>query len=283
MRGNRHSGSILLLSAVIVAAGAPACYPAPDTSQKGVIAVQSNESKSTFTLDRGGIVRGPRDQKRIALIFTGGSFADGGTTILTELGRRGIKGSFFFTGDFFRTAAFGPFIGRVRNEGHYLGPHSDGHPLYASWENPPKLLISRQDFDADIDRNMKTLAEFGVKLEDAKFFIPPYEHFTPEIVEWTRARGMILFNFSPGTRTNADYMEDTDPRYVPCEEMVASVMKKEATDPDGLNGFMMLIHVGAGPKRTRCHLYDHMGAMIDELARRGYTFVRVDEMLAGAL
>ena len=238
--------------------------------------------RSTFTYDRGGIIRGRLDRKEMALIFTGGSFAEGGNTILDALKERGIKGSFFFTGDFFRTPEFKPIIERVRDEGHYLGPHSDAHPLYASWDNPPKLLISREEFDKDLDSNMKILKNFGVDPAKAPFFIPPYEHFTQEISDWTEARGMVLFNFSPGTRTNADYMEDTHPKYISSEDMVKGVMAKEEKDPSGLNGFMMLIHIGAGPARTKDHLYKHMGAMIDELRRRGYGFVRVDEMLAKA-
>ena len=242
-----------------------------------------NDDRSSFTYDRGGIVRGPRDRKVMSIIFTGGSFAEGGNRILDDLKKRGIKGSFFFTGDFFRTKDFKPVIERVRDEGHYLGPHSDSHPLYASWETPPKLLISRKDFDDDLTSNMRTLEQWGVKPGTARFFIPPYEHFTPEIVEWTAARGMVLFNFTPGIRTNADYMEDDHPRFVTSEAMVASVYSKDDSDPDGLNGFIMLIHIGAGPQRTRDHLYEHMGAMIDELARRGYSFVRVDELLGAAL
>ncbi len=241
------------------------------------------DTQSTFTYDRGGIIRGRLDRKEMALIFTGGSFAEGGDTILDALKERGIKGSFFFTGGFFRTPEFKRIIERVRDEGHYLGPHSDAHPLYASWDSPPKLLISREDFDKDLDSNMKILKNFGVDPAKAPFFIPPYEHFTQEISDWTAARGMVLFNFSPGTRTNADYMEDTHPNYITSEEMVKGVMQKEENDPAGLNGFMMLVHIGAGPERTKDHLFEHMGAMIDELRKRGYHFVRVDELLAKAL
>ena len=240
-----------------------------------------SDAKTTFTYDRGCIIRGPRDRKRITLMFTGGSFSDGGTTILAELDKRRIKGSFFFTGDFFRIAEFAPLIARIRDEGHYLGPHSDRHPLYASWEDPPKLLISRKEFDEDLSANMETLRKLGVPPKHARYFIPPYEHFTPEIVQWTKERGMVLINYSPGARSHADYMEDNDPHFATAEEMVQTVLNKEQSDPDGLNGFLLLMHVGAGPGRTRDHLYNRLGDLLDVLASRGYSFVRVDEMLRG--
>ncbi len=59
-----------------------------------------------LTWVRGGIERGPTDEKKISLVFTGGSFGEGGEHILNVLKKHGIKGSFFFTGDFFRTREF---------------------------------------------------------------------------------------------------------------------------------------------------------------------------------
>ena len=135
---------------------------------------QTSDAKSTSTLDRGCIIRGPRDKKTIALEFTGGYFADGGTTVLDTLKKHGIKASFFFVGDFFRDPKFHDLITRIRDEGHYLGPHSDKHPLYASWDNPPKLQISNKAFNDDLDDCMAELKKFGLSQHDARFFIPPF-------------------------------------------------------------------------------------------------------------
>lgn len=55
--------------------------------------------------------------------------------------------------------------------------------------------------------------------------------------------------------------------------------KKEETDPDGLSGFLLLMHLGATPERTIDRLHDYLGPLMDELGRRGYRFVRVDELL----
>ena len=48
----------------------------------------------------------------------------------------------------------------------------------------------------------------------------------------------------------------------------------------GLNGFILLIHIGTAPERTD-KLYLRLENLIDEMTRRGYTFVRIDETLAG--
>lgn len=240
----------------------------------------STDPRSTNTLDRGGIIRGPRDKKVLALEFTGGHFAEGGTVILDTLKKHDIKGSFFFIGDFFREPKFEDVIKRIKNEGHYLGAHSDKHPLYATWENPPKLQITKEEFNKDLDDNMKELERFGVSAEDSTFFIPPYEHYTQEISDWTAERGMILMNYTPGTRSNADYMQDDDPKFVSSPDMVKSIFDYEEKDPDGLNGFLLLTHIGAGPGRTKDKLFNHLDEIITELKARGYSFQRVDELLS---
>lgn len=240
------------------------------------------DEKTTFTYDRGCIVRGPRDKKLIALEFTGGSFADGGANILEQLKKRNIKASFFFIGDFYRQPEFRTLIAQIRDEGHYLGPHSDKHPLYASWESPPKLLVTREAFVKDLEDNYRTMEKFEIAKDKARFFIPPYEHWTPEISAWSQEMGVVMINLTRGTKSHTDYMEDKDPKYVASPEIVKSIFEYEQKDPDGMNGFLLLMHIGAGPGRTRDHLYNYLGEILDELTRRGYQFVRVDELLKNA-
>ncbi len=69
--------------------------------------MSTEHAVTSFTYDRGCIIRGPVDKKLIALEFTGGYFADGGTTILNELKKRNIKASFFLSAIFTGTRNFG--------------------------------------------------------------------------------------------------------------------------------------------------------------------------------
>jgi endoglucanase len=43
----------------------------------------------------------------------------------------------------------------------------------------------------------------------------------------------------------------------------------------GLNGHLLLLHLGS-PRKDKIH--PHIGELIDQLRRRGYAFVRVDEL-----
>jgi endoglucanase len=243
------------------------------------VAAAGPPERSQPTLDRGAIVRGPRDQKRLALVFTADLYAEGAATILDALRDRKIRASFFLTGRFLREPSFAEVVKRLREEGHLVGPHSDEHLLYASWDRPPRLLVTRTQFEADLDANLRRLEPFGIARDSVHYFLPPYEHYTEEIAAWTRQGGRILINMTPGTKSNTDYMTDADPRFVPAAQIVASILSAERTDPDGLNGYLLLMHLGAGPNRTRDHLHAELGKLLDELARRGYRFERVDELL----
>lgn len=234
-----------------------------------------------FRREHGGIVRGSRAEKRVALEFTGDQFAEGASAILDALKQRGLHASVFLTGRFLRNPQFRSIVERIRDEGHYLGPHSDQHLLYANWDQPPRLLVTETQVRSDLVANLRAIEQFGIPRTRVRYFLPPYEHYTAEIARWAQAEGLTLVNYTPGTRSATDYMEDADPRFVPAQEIVESILQAERTDPDGLNGFLLLMHLGAGPRRTRDHPYERLGALLDSLRSRGYQFVRVDELLAG--
>jgi len=239
-------------------------------------------SQPAFSYEHGGIVRGPTDRKRLALVFTGGQHGEGAEAILDALKQRGRKASFFVTGDFIRVEAHQPILRRIVAEGHYLGPHSDSHPLYCAWENRGKTLVTEAFFRADLEKNLRDLALFGFCRDQMRFFIPPYEWYNSDISTWAAAMGVVLFNFTPGTRSNADYMLDSDPRFVSSRKLYAGILAYEAGHVDGLNGFLLLLHLGAGPGRTdKMHRY--VAPLLDELAKRGYELVRVDELLRGSI
>lgn len=214
-------------------------------------------------------------------MFTGHAFAEGADVILDALAARRVRASFFLTGAFLRNAALQPYVRRMVAEGHYVGPHSNAHLLYAPWEGPKRTLVSRDEFRDDLRRNVDAVTAFGVPREAVSIFLPPYEWYTAEISAWTRGMGMTLVCHTQGTRSTADYTEEGTPQFVPSEAIFESILRREREDPHGLNGFLLLLHVGAGPGRTD-KFHRRFAALLDELSSRGYTFVRVEEMVAEA-
>jgi peptidoglycan/xylan/chitin deacetylase (PgdA/CDA1 family) len=216
----------------------------------------------------------PDQGKRIALLFTGHEFAEGGEVVLDELKRRGAKASFFFTGDFMRRAGFAPLIRRIVADGHYLGPHSDKHLLYCSWEDA-RTLVTRAAFRRDVEDNVREIERFGVRRDAIRYWVPAYEWANRDILEWSAERGLRTVGiFLGGTRAHTDYMCDDDPKFVPSQRILDSILERERTS--GLSGAEVLMHIGAGPCRTD-KLHTRIGELLDRLGERGYTFARIDE------
>jgi peptidoglycan/xylan/chitin deacetylase (PgdA/CDA1 family) len=230
-------------------------------------------------IDHGGIVRGPRDAPRLSLLFTGHEFAEGGEAILDTLRRHEARGSFFLTGDFLRNPAFAGLVRRMIREGHFVGPHSDHHLLYCAWEDR-RTLVTREAFERDLEDNRKELERFGVARSSVRYWVPAYEWYNAEIAAWSAAQGVRLLGFTPGTRSNADYTGEADPRFVSSEAILRSILDREKTGTDGLGGFLLLLHVGAGPGRAD-KMHRRLPELLSALAADRYRFVRVDDLLEG--
>lgn len=226
----------------------------------------------------GAIVRGPTQRRELSLVFTAHEFAEGAPALLDALARRGLRASFFLTGAFLRSEGNRAIIRRIVRDGHYVGPHSDAHLLYAPWTGPKKTLVSRDEFTADLERNVQALGRFGVERGAVRVFLPPYEWYTADIARWSTALGMTLVNFTPGTRSNADYTEEGTPEFVSSDVILMSILQRERDDPHGLNGFVLLLHLGAGPGRTD-KFHSRIDDLLEALVARGYAFVRIDELV----
>ena len=231
----------------------------------------------------------------MAFVFTGHASAEGSETILNELAKHGARASFFFTGDFLTNGSFTPLVHRVVKEGHYLGPHSDKHLLYCSREQAKQTLVTCNGFKSDLAANLQKTEHarmaggelrpreperqpFEMSRTETRYFLPPYAHYNRDIAQWTLEMGFTLISFTPGTRSNADYTGEADTNYVSSQAIFDSIVKQEHEDPHGLNGFILLLHIGSGPGRAE-KLHTRFGELLDFLSAKGYQFVRVDELL----
>ncbi len=220
----------------------------------------------------GGIVRTNKERKQINLVFTGHEFADGGEVILSTLQKHDVKASFFFTGDFYRNTSFEDLIKRLKADGHYLGAHSDRHLLYCSWEDRDSLLVTKKEFITDLLDNYREMERLGVRRSDARYFMPPYEWYNDSISAWSRELGLTLVNFTPGTLSNADYTHPgLGSQYRTSDSIASRITWFEENTPFGLNGFILLLHIGADPRRPD-PFYRHLDSLLHRLKSRGYDF-----------
>lgn len=229
--------------------------------------VSSLNSQEVFD-SYGALIRSDTLTKNIYICFTGHEHFEGFDYVLRELNHQNIKASFFLTGDFVR--AHSDLVRRIANAGHFVGAHSDKHLLYNDWVKRDSLLCALRVIEEDILNNLKELENVGIY---PKYFMPPYEWYNQEVVEIAESLQQITVNFSPGTRSNADYTTPDMPNYIASEDILNSIFDYERVK--GMNGFHLLIHPGTDPQRSD-KLYLHLDKIIAGLKSKGYQFQRLE-------
>ncbi len=137
--------------------------------------------------------------------------------------------------------------------------------------------MGEDEFFADLRQNYKAMSAFGISPRDAKYFLPPFEWYNETIAGWTRMAGLTLVNFTPGTYSNADYTTPSmDGSYHGSDEILRRILEVEQSSPRGLNGYILLLHIGTDPARED-KFARKLDALITELQRRGYLFGTVGE------
>jgi peptidoglycan/xylan/chitin deacetylase (PgdA/CDA1 family) len=234
--------------------------------------------RKEFSFDHGAIIRGDTAEKKIALVFTGDEFADGGNFISQTLQKQNIKASFFFTGRFYDNPSFKKIVEQLKNSGHYLGPHSNEHLLYCDWNKRDSLLVTKEDFLNDLLANLDIMHGKGINTFETKYFLPPYEWYNDSIAEWTKELGLQLINYTPGTLSHGDYTTPDMKNYRNSGTLDQSIINFEKNSSSGLNGFILLMHIGTDPKRTD-KFYLYLPELLTYLKQKGYQFQRVDQLL----
>jgi len=231
--------------------------------------LEADAEKQAVVDNQGAVVRMSPNEKKVYLIFSAHEYAEGGPAISSVLKKNKAKASFFFTGAFYENKGNQSLIRQLIGNGHYLGAHSDGHLLYADWTKRDSTLVSQQQFADDLKVNYKKMESFGIEPENAKIFLPPYEWYNAESVDWSRQLGLKVINFTPGITSNADYTTPGMKNYRSNETIMNDIKAFEKKDPRGLNGCIMLIHLGTAPERTD-KFYNRLNDLLKYLKQKGY-------------
>jgi endoglucanase len=240
-------------------------------SEKGNIHQNAN-----IILNRGAIVRMDTTKREVYLCFTAHDFADGFDTITRTLNRHKIKASFFLTGDFCNNPVNNKIMSGLKTDGHYIGPHSDKHLLYCSWEKRDSLLITKKEFLSDLKANYKALGKWGITEKEASVFLPPYEWYNDTISAWTDNAGIKLVNISSGTITNQDWtFPDKGKPYFSSDSLMKNFISYEKRA--GMNGYILLIHPGSDPRR-KDKFYLHLDSILSYLENNNYSFHTFSEI-----
>jgi peptidoglycan/xylan/chitin deacetylase (PgdA/CDA1 family) len=122
------------------------------------------------------------------------------------------------------------------------------------------------------------MAAYGIKKSEAPYFLPPFEWYNDSIARWTKDLGLKLVNYTPGTLSHADYTTPTMKNYRSSETIFASIQDYEGRAPSGLNGFILLLHIGTDPARTD-KFYKYLPQLLQWLKKEDYKPIRINDLL----
>jgi peptidoglycan/xylan/chitin deacetylase (PgdA/CDA1 family) len=140
------------------------------------------------------------------------------------------------------------------------------------------LLVTKEQFNHDLANNYAAMKAYGIGKKNALFFLPPFEWYNDSIATWTKQQDMQLVNFTPGTYSNADYTTPGMKNYRSSADILDSIITYEQQKPTGLNGFILLLHIGTHPDRTD-KFYHQLRKLIGYLHKRKYELTTINGLL----
>ncbi|MFG1704692.1 polysaccharide deacetylase family protein [Nonomuraea sp. M3C6] len=166
--------------------------------------------------------------------------------LLDILRRRDVRATFFVVGQMVAADKGGRTVRRIADDGHELGNHS--------WSHPSLTGLSQQE----LKRQLKYTENIVQRLTGVRMRVmrPPYGATDDDVAAETRREGLAQILW------NVDTLDWRD--------RVASIVAKRAGQAKP--GSIILLHDIHGST------VDAVPAMLDALAKKGYTFVTVSEL-----
>lgn len=197
----------------------------------------------------------PSGKKLVALTFDDGPYPPYTEKLLAVLEEKQVRATFFVVGN--NASKFPEVVRQTAKSGHEIALHAGEHKDF--------LKLNRAELAGNILSGKKVLEELTGK--PVKYIRPPHGFRDWAVMEEASKVGLKVVNWSviPRDWTNPGAQEISD-----------RVCK------DVRHGAIVLLHDGDAPAQvaSREQTVEATSLIIDELRRRGYEFVTVDELVS---
>lgn len=260
--------------------GASAELPSMTTSIPKPASQRSSASKYH-------IANGPTDTKTVSLTFDGSSLANITGTILDTLASRNAPATMFLTGEFIRK--FPDITRRIVAAGFECGNHTARHPHLTAY-GIDRTSVTLSSVNETLLRSELGRADDLFFAATGRHFVPlwraPYGEYNTELCRWAYGAGYLHIGWRQGKTwreglDSNDWIPDagTDGFHTPAE-FLDKVISLSRRQPDGINGGILLFHLGTERKNSQDQVHLVLGTLIDTLRSEGYRIVPVSEMVA---
>ena len=229
---------------------------------------------------------GTTDKKLIALTFDGGAHINAADDILDTLMSRGVLSTMFLTGRFIRK--YPKLVQRIVIEGHDVGNHTSTHLHLTSWgETRSQTTLPEVTGDV-IGKELKNANIYFRKLigyDMRPLWRAPYGEKNRQICLWAQQYGYLHVGWKQARtwRNNFDtndWVPDPEtPGYHTPQEILEKFNDLADAQPYGMNGAIILMHLGTIRKKKEQQAHRVVGKLIDQLREKDYEFVTVTVLL----
>lgn len=252
-------------------------------SPKAAPPILSKDQLSTLPLS---VVNGTLSKKVVSLTFDGGSYNNATSQILDTLASRGVTATMFLTGQFMKRHR--QTVKEILAAGHEIGNHTMSHPHLTSWAQNRRHTtltgVTRSMIGSQLtEANSVFRSITGEDL--APLWRAPYGEKNKQICSWALSYGFIHIawkqgrTWSEGYDSN-DWVPDQDtPGYHPPQAVYEKYMRLAGEEPDGMNGGILLFHLGTARKKPEQQVHRILGKLIDGFHEKGYQIVPTTVLL----
>jgi peptidoglycan/xylan/chitin deacetylase (PgdA/CDA1 family) len=229
---------------------------------------------------------GSARKKLVALTFDGGDRANAVADILDTLLSRNVKATMFLTGEFMLRQR--DAVRLIVSRGHEIGSHTFSHPHLTSFGQDHTQTTLPSVTEAFLARELAKTdsvfsAVYGARL--SPLWRSPYGEHNRTICAWAQRAGFLHIGWGQG-RTWRKNLDSND--WTPNEETAGFHTPQEVFDkivalagepPYGINGGIILMHLGTVRREREKQVHLIVGRLIDTLSAMGYRMVTVSELL----
>lgn len=223
------------------------------------------------------LVRADTSRRQVLLTFDGGSDDNATASILDTLKAHNIHATMFLTGEYIQR--YPEMVRRIVADGHAVGNHTATHPHLTSFSfngRQATLPGVTAEFIASQLGRAEALFQGVTGRQMDPFWRAPFGEYNGQILKWAADAGYRHVYWSPKMDTLDWVSDETNPLFRSPGQMMAKLLRQAQTSPEGLNGGIILMHLGTereGENRADTMLE----GLIDQLSGEGYSFASVKE------
>jgi peptidoglycan/xylan/chitin deacetylase (PgdA/CDA1 family) len=242
-----------------------------------IAATEPSVSAAAPTGPTSNLIRGPTGRREVFLTFDGGSNANSTPAILDTLKREGIHATVFLTGEYMQR--YPDLVRRITDEGHLVGNHTFSHPHLTTYSfNGRQSTLSgvTEEFLKSQLQRAADLYHLITGKNMAPYWRAPFGEFNGEILRWAQSAGYRHVYWTPHLDTLDWVASEKDPLFRTPQQILAGLLKRAAAGPDGVDGGIVLMHLGT-ERENGSRADTILPTLIEDWKARGYTFGTVDE------